>query len=181
MILIDFDRFCKRAFFSNPLRLDKSRLANPRFCELYYNLICQNTCSLQIKYLGISLLFRSHATMPPCRRQNFTYTHRHPHENYLWKSNLKAWISNLQIIFFMIFQLISSENFSIILFITIIQKNNNKTYVCIRLCGGDDGEGRPTSATYPWVVSVDLQNRMSTARKTSCRQNHGTDVFCMQN
>ena len=52
--------------------------------------------------------------------------------------------------------------------------------MCIRLCGGGDGEGRSTSATYPWVVSVDLQNRMSTARKKSCRQNHGTDVFCMQ-
>ena len=42
------------------------------------------------------------------------------------------------------------------------------------------GERRPTSAAYPWVGSVDLQNGMSTARKKCCRQNQSTDVFCMQ-
>jgi hypothetical protein len=80
----------------------------------------------------------------------------------------------------MIFQMVYSQTFKIILFITIIQITTIK-YTCVYgyVVVVMVKEG-PISATYPWVVSVDLQNRMSTARKKSCRQNHGTDVFCMQ-
>jgi hypothetical protein len=48
-----------------------------------------------------------------------------------------------------------------------------------------DGVRKPSSSAVgrsnPWGDSVDLQNRASTAHKTSCRQNESTAVFCMQN
>ena len=128
----------------------------------------------QILWTLLQGLFRSHATTPLPAFTNST-SHRHPHEKL--SLEIKSWGVDLQppdYFFFMIFQMVNSETFN------CSPNNNHKIYACIWLCGGGDGEGRPTSATYPWVVSVDLQNRMSTARKKSCRQNHGTDIFCMQ-
>ena len=85
-------------------------------------------------YLGISFVIPVACHHAATRTSPILITRtspiRHPHENCLWKQIARRGSPTSRLFFFMIFQMVYSETFRIIIFITIIQITTIK-YTCV--------------------------------------------------